>query len=145
MIVKKVTFGSQEHWQAIQLRNEFLRKPIGFPFLEDFPAEEKDWTHYVIMDDEQQIIGCLVAIQKNKTTTRLRQMAVHEKYQHQGVGRQLLKFVEKNLQQEGIVSIIIHARKEAAGFYAKAGYELQGEEFLEVSIPHLVMIKKLSV
>jgi predicted GNAT family N-acyltransferase len=143
-LCKKITFGSDEHWQAIQLRNEFLRKPIGFAYLTDFPAEEKDWSHYVIMDDQEQVIGCVVAIQQNKTTVRLRQMAIHEKYQCQGVGKLLLVFTENECQQSGIESIIIHARKEAAGFYIKAGYEQQGEEFLEVSIPHFAMIKALA-
>lgn len=143
MLSKKVTFGSDEHWQAIQLRNEFLRKPIGFPCLTDFPVEEKDWPHFVIMNDDGTVIGCVLAIKQNETTVRLRQMAIHEKYQCQGVGKQLLAFTENECQQSGIKSIIIHARKEAAGFYVKAGYEQQGEEFLEVSIPHFAMIKTL--
>lgn len=142
---KKITFGSDEHMQAIQLRNEFLRKPIGFPYLTDFPTEEKDWLHFVIMDDDGTVIGCVVAIKQNETTVRLRQMAVHEKYQGQGVGRKLLYFTEKECQAAGFKEIVIHARKDAAGFYEKTGYQQQGEEFIEVSIPHFAMIKLITV
>ena len=143
MQTRKITFGFSEHWQAIQLRNEFLREPIGFPFLKDFPAEEKDWPHFVIMDDTDNIIGCVVAIKKNKTCVRLRQMVIHEKFQNQGVGRVLLNYAEKELQQAGLETIIVHARKDAAGFYRKTGYKQDGQEFIEVSIPHFAMIKSI--
>lgn len=143
MKTKKITFGSNEHKQAIDLRNEFLRKPIGFPYLNDFPAEEKDWLHFVIMDDKEQVIGCVVAIRKNKTSVRLRQMAIHEKHQNQGVGRTLLSYAEKELQRTGFETIVVHARKDTAGFYQKTGYKQEGEEFMEVSIPHFAMIKSI--
>jgi len=128
---KKIIFGSSEHWQAIQLRNEFLHKPIGFPYLHDFPAEEKDWLHFVILDDTDNVIGCVVAIKKNKT--------------NQGVGRVLLNYAEKELQRAGFETIVVHARKDAAGFYKKTGYKQDGQEFIEVSIPHFAMIKSIAV
>jgi predicted GNAT family N-acyltransferase len=37
----------------------------------------------------------------------------------------------------------MHARKNAIGFYEKMGYQVTSEEFLEVTIPHVVMEKKL--
>jgi N-acetylglutamate synthase-like GNAT family acetyltransferase len=144
LLSKQVSFGSDEHRQAIQLRNEFLRKPIGFTYLKNFPAEEKDWQHFVIMNDDGTVIGCVVAIKRDKATVRLRQMAIHEKFQRQGVGRALLSFTEKACQRAGIEKIIVHARKDAAGFYAKTGYQQEGEEFMEVSIPHFAMIKLIS-
>jgi predicted GNAT family N-acyltransferase len=37
----------------------------------------------------------------------------------------------------------MHARKTAAGFYRKFGYEISGQEFLELSLPHVIMEKQL--
>jgi predicted GNAT family N-acyltransferase len=37
----------------------------------------------------------------------------------------------------------MHAREVAVGFYRKCGYAVQGEPFLEVTIPHFHMEKKL--
>lgn len=144
MKLKQVTFGSDEHWQAIQLRNEFLRKPIGFPFLTDFPEEEKDWLHFVALNQDNKVIACVVAIDQGNKHSRLRQMAVHEDFQNQGVGRELLFFTEKELQLTGITKIIIHARAGAADFYRKCGYQQVGNEFIEVSIPHFELIKTLA-
>jgi predicted GNAT family N-acyltransferase len=37
----------------------------------------------------------------------------------------------------------MHARKSATGFYEKLGYTTDGQEFLEVTLPHVVMEKLL--
>jgi predicted GNAT family N-acyltransferase len=37
----------------------------------------------------------------------------------------------------------MHARKSAVGFYEKLGYEIEGDEFEEVTIPHYEMQKTL--
>jgi predicted GNAT family N-acyltransferase len=37
----------------------------------------------------------------------------------------------------------MHARKTATGFYEKLGYVISGGEFEEVTLPHVVMEKKL--
>jgi predicted GNAT family N-acyltransferase len=142
--LKQVTFGSSEHWQAIQLRNECLRKPIGFPFLTDFPEEESDWLHFVSLNQDDKVLACVVAIHQGNRETRLRQMAVRHDVQRQGIGRELLFFAEKELGQAGIKKIIVHARANAAGFYSKCGYQKVGNEFIEVSIPHFKLNKILT-
>ncbi len=40
--------------------------------------------------------------------------------------------------------MIMHARKTAVGFYEKLGYKVTGKEFVEITIPHVVMEKKLT-
>jgi predicted GNAT family N-acyltransferase len=37
----------------------------------------------------------------------------------------------------------MHARSNAVGFYEKVGYRTIGEQFMEVTIPHFIMEKKL--
>jgi predicted GNAT family N-acyltransferase len=37
----------------------------------------------------------------------------------------------------------MHARQSAVGFYQKLGYQIRGEEFEEVTIPHYEMQKQL--
>jgi len=39
--------------------------------------------------------------------------------------------------------MVMHARKTALGFYEKLGYNVVGDEFTEVTIPHFVMEKNL--
>jgi predicted GNAT family N-acyltransferase len=37
----------------------------------------------------------------------------------------------------------MHARKNAVGFYEKMGYQVTGDEFTELTIPHYIMEKQL--
>ncbi|HRF26714.1 MAG TPA: GNAT family N-acetyltransferase [Ferruginibacter sp.] len=37
----------------------------------------------------------------------------------------------------------MHARDSAVGFYEKLGYKVIGEGFMEVNLPHHLMVKEL--
>jgi len=39
--------------------------------------------------------------------------------------------------------MVLHAREAAIPFYLRLGYELEGEPFTEVGIPHRRMVKLL--
>jgi ribosomal protein S18 acetylase RimI-like enzyme len=70
-------------------------------------------------------------------------MAVSPSMQKNGLGRSLLDFAEKVAYDSGFRKMVMHARKTAIGFYQKQGYEIKGEEFEEVTIPHFEMQKQL--
>jgi predicted GNAT family N-acyltransferase len=55
----------------------------------------------------------------------------------------MVQFSEKWANQNGYKIIDLHARKNVVPFYEKLGYHVEGDEFLEVGIPHLRMIKQL--
>ena len=74
---------------------------------------------------------------------QLRQMAVHPKMERNGLGASILAFAENIARDTGYRILMMHARKTAMGFYEKQGYNIHGDEFLEVSIPHYEMRKKL--
>ncbi len=70
-------------------------------------------------------------------------MAVQNNLQGKGIGASMMNFAENVARDAGYKKIMMHARKTAIGFYKKLGYNVTGKEFLEVSIPHFVMEKKL--
>ena len=74
---------------------------------------------------------------------RLRQMAVLNDLQGKGIGRALMNFAENIARDRGFRTICMHARSNAVGFYEKVGYRIVGDQFMEVTIPHYVMEKKL--
>jgi len=82
-------------------------------------------------------------VPKDKTTVQLRQMAVISGLQGKGVGRALMQFCENIARDLGYRKITMHARKTATGFYEKLGYKPAGNEFEEVTIPHVEMYKNL--
>lgn len=143
MQVIRIEFGSLLYQQAVALRNERLRKPLGLDIHKDDLASEIDQLHFGIVHDETRLKACLVIKFLNAEEVQLRQMAVAEDFQRMGIGRQLVSEVESILQLSGVRKIILHSRKYAIGFYKALGYAEYGDEFTEVGIPHRMMEKYL--
>ena len=61
----------------------------------------------------------------------------------QGIGRALMNFAENIAHDIGYREINLYARKIVAGFYEKSGYKSSGDEFIKLTIPHIVMKKKI--
>jgi len=132
-----------EHYDAeISLRDELLRKPLGLSFSAQQLASEKDELRFGVVETGQ-LIGIVLGTPLDDSAVKLRQMAVATDHQGRGVGRFLLKNVEQSLAQKGFTEIQLNAREVAQGFYALLGYATQGERFVEVSIPHFKMTKRI--
>ena len=142
MALKLIDYGSPEYQQMIQLRNDILRKPLGLAFeKEELEKEAEDILIGAFEDD--RLLGCCMLIETEPGTVRLRQMAVPKNLQGKGVGRALMQFAENIARDRGYKKITMHARKTATGFYEKLGYAVSGGEFVEVTLPHVVMEKRL--
>jgi GNAT superfamily N-acetyltransferase len=142
MALKILDYGSHEYQQMVKLRDEILRKPLGLGFTPQELEEEKD-NMLIGAFEEEDILGCCMLVEENPETVRLRQMAVLNDLQGKGIGRALMSFAENIARDRGYKKLSMHARKNAIGFYEKMGYNVAGNEFTEVTIPHFVMEKKL--
>lgn len=136
-------FGSDLHQQSIVLRDNLLRKPLGLKFTDIELALEMDQYHLVGTLDEKVIAVCLLQ-PLNKFQIKLRQFGVAEEHQKDGVGKKLVHFAECIAGKESFAEVVLHARKSVVSFYAKCGYQVKGDEFEEVGIPHSKMLKVLS-
>ncbi len=99
--------------------------------------------HFVAVVDGE-VVGCVGFYPQDEGIVRLRQMAVSPRLQRQHIGARLLAFAEAWARENGIVRIETHARIVARGFYGRCGYEAYGDEFVEVTVPHIKMRKSLS-
>ena len=142
MALKIIDHGSAEYQQMVKLRDEVLRKPLGLKFTEEELEKEKDNLLIAAFDDEK-LTGCCMLVEEDCNTARLRQMAVINDVQGKGIGRALMQFAENLARDRGYKKIAMHARKNAAGFYEKMGYQITGNEFTELTIPHYLMEKPL--
>ncbi|MBI1344602.1 MAG: GNAT family N-acetyltransferase [Terrimonas sp.] len=142
MEVKLVPYGSNAYTEMVSLRTEILRKPLGISFTkEQLEKEKDDWL--VCAFEQENVIGCCILSPKDKQVLQLRQMAVSGSSQHKGVGRQILAFAELHAKNNNFKVVLMHARDVALGFYEKCGYQVVGEAFTEVGLPHHKMEKKL--
>lgn len=68
-------------------------------------------------------------------------MAVDESMQGLGLGKKLIIFAEQLAQGKNFKKIEMIARISALGFYEKLGYKTIGEEFEEVTVRSINMVK----
>ncbi|MFI5957147.1 GNAT family N-acetyltransferase [Cryptosporangium sp. NPDC051539] len=76
---------------------------------------------------------------------RVGRMAVRPDLRGRGVGRAVLRGLERAAIRRGNPEIVLHAQLHAREFYAKAGYRVRGDEFDEAGIRHVEMRKALPV
>jgi ribosomal protein S18 acetylase RimI-like enzyme len=142
MPLKIIDHNSKEYKQMIELRRQILRKPLGLDFSKEELEREKNDILIAAFEDDR-MLGCCLLTQVEPDNVRLRQMAVIPGLQGKGIGRVLMQFAENIARDRCYKKITMHARKSAIGFYEKLGYEVTGEEFQELTIPHYIMEKNL--
>ena len=142
MALKIIDHGSTQYQQMIKLRDDVLRKPLGLSFTKEELEVEKDYLLIGAFEDDK-MLACCMLVEENPKTVRLRQMAVLNDLQGKGIGKALMIFAENLARDRGYQKITMHARKNAIGFYEKMGYTKTGGEFIEITIPHYLMEKKL--
>jgi predicted GNAT family N-acyltransferase len=139
---KIFTQNDPEYWLSLILRYKILRHPLGLTYSKsDLAKEDKDF-HLGLFDGEK-LLACMILSDGGEQKAKLRQVAVDDVAQGKGLGSQLQEFAEQFAKEKGYTKMYCHARKTAVSFYAKAGFEIAGEEFTEVGIPHFYMGKSL--
>lgn len=142
MGLKQVKYGSAEYHSMVHLREKLLRKPLGLYFSAEELAEDKE-DLLIASFEEDDMLGCCMLKPIDKHRIRLRQMAVRVDQQHKGIGASIISFAENIAKDRGFKYIVMHARDTAIGFYEKFGYQIDGDGFSEVNLPHHLMVKKL--
>jgi predicted GNAT family N-acyltransferase len=142
MALKIIDHSSPEYRQMVDLRYTILRRPLGLSFTDEELEREKNDILIGAFDDDR-ILACCLLTKEDPLTVRLRQMAVENSQQGKGIGATMMNFAETVARDRGFKVMSMHARKTAIGFYEKLGYRAEGDEFLEVTIPHYLMKKKL--
>lgn len=162
VIIKEAFFGTPEHAQELELRNEVLRKPLGLDLYAQDLASEKSCIRIAAFLPGQPLltgpgapaplVGCLLLFPLEQPASwQLKQMAVREDCRQLAIGRRMLEFAEELIlekekspagqNKQRTFKFILNARKSALGFYEKSGYKIASEEFMELGIPHYRMEK----
>ncbi len=142
MALKILDHGSFEYQQMVKLREDILRKPLGLGFAPEELELEKD-NMLIGAFEEEDMLGCCMLVEENRDTVRLRQLAVLNDLQGKGIGRALMGFAENLARDRGYKILSMHARKGTTVFFEKMGYKITSDEFMEITISHYIMEKKL--
>jgi N-acetylglutamate synthase-like GNAT family acetyltransferase len=142
MPIKQIDHGTKEYTQMVELRKEILRRPLGLTFDAKELEREKDDILIAALE-EDKMLGCCLLTKVDNQCVRLRQMAVQNNLQGKGIGATMMNYAENVARDAGYNKIIMHARKTTTPFFEKLGYKITGNEFVEITIPHYIMEKRL--
>ena len=97
--------------------------------------------HLLAETEDGKPIGT-VRLLINGHSGHIGRMAVLKEWRGHGVGRGLLDTVLKLATAQGLSKLWLNAQVQVTGFYALAGFEAIGDEFLDAGIPHRRMQRK---
>jgi len=129
--------------EELELRFRVLREPLGLPRSSvTFPFEAQ--SLHLVARQGSAVVGCVLFHPEDTHGGRLFQMAVTPPLQGQGLGARLVVALEEELRRRGFTHVHLHARAHVLPFYERLGYEVDGEPFLERTLPHRHMRKALA-
>jgi predicted N-acetyltransferase YhbS len=143
MKIFEVPFESEQYKEALQLRIQVLRAPLGLTYTPEQLAEEAKDVHVVAVE-EDKVVGTILLRHVNEQVIKMRQFAVAPDRQRQGIGSEMIAYCEDYALEHGYNTIELHARESAVPFYETMEYQKVGERFTEVTIPHFKMVKCLN-
>ena len=136
-----IEHGTEEYAQAVALREEVLRKPLGLFFTQEELEQEKKHVHIAGFLGKE--LCATAALVPDESALQMQRVAVKPQFHHMGIGSHLLAFCEKYARKYNFKSIYCHARDTAVSFYLKNTYACEEKPFIENGIPHQKMRKYL--
>lgn len=135
---RQIECDTEDHAAMLDLRERILRRPIGLVVT---PAEiARDKGDYLLgCFDGAALAGCLILQKDADGWVKMRQVAVDENRQGQGIGAQMLVAAEAVVRGWGYAKMYCHARETARAFYAQNNWTVTSDMFDENGIPHCRM------
>ena len=109
---------------------------------QDLDGKDQKALH-VFCEEDGRVTACLRAFRKDAGTVQMGRVLTLT--HGTGLGGELLKRgVREIREQMKPERICIEAQTYAAGFYAREGFQVSSDEFLEDGIPHVKMILEIN-
>ena len=142
MIEVRPALDQNEVNAALDVRHEVFCDEQGVSRADERDGRDADAMHLVAVEDGIVIATCRLLIEG--TTVKLGRMAVARSRRGLGLARALLSEADARARALGAERIVLAAQLGAQTLYERAGYEPDGEVFLDAGIEHVMMAKALS-
>lgn len=138
MQLRQIICGGDGYADMLALREKILRRPLGLTVTKaDMLPDQTDYLLGCFNTDV--LVGCLILQKHPDGWVKMRQVAVDDTVQGQGVGDKMLQQAYGIVRSWELRKIFCHARETARGFYLKSGWRVVGDTFDENNIPHCRM------
>jgi predicted GNAT family N-acyltransferase len=140
--VRQIAVGSAEYDASVHLRHAVLRAPLGLAWAHGELDQDARCFHFCAFD-AGRIVATLLMKPLDSRTMKMRQVAVDPAWRGKGVGALLVRHAESFAARRGCDRVSAHARESVSAFYTRLGYVVSGAPFIEVTIPHVLVVKNL--
>lgn len=137
----------QADWQKdmvdiMRIREAVFINEQNIPPEQEWDELDSSSTHFLAIDG-QYTMGTARLTKETEDCARISRVAVMKDWRGLHIGEELLKATINEAIKQGFITITLSAQKHATKFYKHFGFEVVSDEFLEVGIPHVEMVKKL--
>ncbi len=112
------------------------------PVAADRDGHDDEAIQLVVIEAERVLGTCRLLVRG--PLGLLGRMAVAAEHRGRGIGARLLAAADAAAAEEGVERIRLNAQLHALTVYERAGYQLEGEEFLDEGIEHVTMERRLA-
>ena len=137
----RITLGTWDRLRedATSVRHEVFVVEQRVPVEVELDDDDAVSVHAVAYDTD----GTAVGTGRLLPDGHIGRMAVRKRARL-GVGGQILDALIGQGHGDGHRMLVLHAQTHAAGFYEAHGFQVEGEEFMEAGIAHVVMTRTLA-
>ena len=99
--------------------------------LNDINHYYQNGEFYVLLGDDDQIIGTCAYLINDTTTVELKRLRIKKVLRGKGLGKKLILFIEDKIKEAGFKTIILNTsimRESTLKFYEKMGFEVTGKK-----------------
>ncbi|WP_462409933.1 GNAT family N-acetyltransferase [Neobacillus sp. Marseille-QA0830] len=137
----KIVENNTELEDAYSIRRTVFVEEQNVPIEEEIDQYEDDAIHFVMYDN-----GAPVAAGRFRNVDgygKVERICVLKDARKLGAGKAVMDKIEAFAQENGFHKLKLNAQTHAIPFYARLGYEIVSEEFLDAGIPHKTMVKNI--
>ena len=135
---------NQYRSELSRIRYEVFVNEQGVPASMEVDEHDSESIHFLVFLKTNAETGSkAIATARLLPGGYIGRMAVLKPFRNQSVGSILLETVIDTARSRSINNLTLNAQTEARPFYERAGFTVDGEEFIEAGIPHIRMTRKL--
>ena len=105
----------------------------------EIDGRDPECVHAIAVDASGEAIGT----GRLMPDGRIGRMAVLAGWRNRGVGAAILELLMQEARRRAFAQVHLHSQVHAKAFYARHGFVVEGDEYLEAGIPHIGMRAKL--
>jgi predicted GNAT family N-acyltransferase len=137
----KVVENQKELEDAFSIRKTVFVEEQNVPLEEEIDQFEDEAVHFVLYNDSAPIgAGRFRVVDGYGKVERI---CVLKEARKTGAGNAIMNGIEEHAGEQGLHKLKLNAQTQAIPFYARLGYEVVSEEFLDAGIPHKTMMKEM--